>query len=184
MDFLTGAGLAAPSGLNAYIPLLTVGLIDRFTNLITLSAPYDVISSDAGLIVLSILLLIELFADSVPGLDSVNDVIQTAIRPIAGAIVMLAADGEAIDMHPILLALFGGSLAGVVHAVKALGRPIVTVSTGGLGNAGISSAENVVSLIASILAILFPIAVLIGGVILLVMAIRWLMPRRRHRRQL
>jgi hypothetical protein len=180
MDILTGAGLAAPAGLNAYIPLLTVGLLNRYTDLVTLSSPFDIISSDVGLIVLAILLLIELFADAVPGLDSVNDVIQTAIRPAAGAIVMLASDNEVVDMHPFLLALLGGGLAGLVHAVKSVGRPVVTVATGGLGNAAVSTGENVVSLILSILAVLAPVAVLIGGAALLVLAIRWLVLKRRR----
>jgi hypothetical protein len=181
MDILTGAGLAAPAGLNAYIPLLTVGLLNRYTDLVTLDEPFDIISSDAGLIVLTVLLLVELLADAVPGLDSVNDAIQTVIRPAAGAMVMLASDGEIVDMHPLLLALLGGGLAGLVHSVKAIGRPIVTVSTGGLGNAAVSSVENIVSLVLSILAIIAPIAVLIVGLILLVAVTRWLVVRRRRR---
>jgi hypothetical protein len=178
MDILTGAGLAAPAGLNAYIPLLAVGLLARFTDLVTLQAPYDIISSDAGLIVLAILLIIELFADAVPGLDTVNDVVQTAIRPAAGAFLMLASDGDMIDMHPILQMLIGAGLAGAVHAVKALGRPVITMSTGGLGNPGVSSIENVLALILSVLAILIPVAVLVGAVLLLILGVRWLM---RHR---
>jgi hypothetical protein len=183
MDFLTGAGLAAPAGLNAYIPLLTIGLLDRFTGLVTLSSPYDIISSDAGLIVLTLLLVIELFADAIPGLDTVNDLIQTGIRPATGAVLMLAAgNGENgfIDMHPILQALFGAGLAGVVHAVKATARPVVTVSTAGFGNAGVSTAENALALVLSVLAILVPVLVLVGMVVLLLISARWLMRRRRR----
>jgi hypothetical protein len=179
MDILTGAGLAAPAGLNAYIPLLTVGLLARFTDLVTLNAPYDIIASDAGLIVLTLLLIIELFADAVPGLDSINDVIQTAIRPATGAFLMLASDGEMVDMHPVLQALLGAGLAGTVHAVKMLGRPAVTVATGGTGNPVISTVENVVALAISVLAILLPVLVLIAIALLLVLALRWLLRRKR-----
>ncbi len=178
MDILTGAGLAAPAGLNAYIPLLTVGLLDRFTGLIELDSPYDILSSDAGLIVLTILLVVELFADAIPGLDSVNDLVQTLIRPAAGAFVMFAADGGALDLHPILQALIGGGLAGLVHTVKALGRPIITVTTAGIGNAGVSSAENALALVLSLLAILVPVFVLVVIAVLFVLAIRWLLHRR------
>lgn len=184
MDLLTGAGLAAPAGLNAYIPLLTVGLLDRFTNLISLDSPYDIISSDAGLIALSILLVIELFADAIPGLDSVNDMVQTAIRPATGAGLMLATgDGDAamFDMHPIVQGILGGGLAGLVHTVKSLARPIVTVSTAGLGNAVVSSLENVAALVMSLLAILVPVLVLGGFIIVLAIAIPWLWNRRRSR---
>jgi hypothetical protein len=178
MDILTGAGLAAPAGLNAYIPLLTVGLLDRFTNLISLDAPFNVISSDFGLIALTVLLLIELFADAVPGLDSVNDIIQTLIRPASGAFLMIAADDGFIDMHPFIQALIGGGIAGVVHAVKALGRPVITVTTGGLGNTAVSTLENIAALIMTILAVIFPLAVLAGAIVLLFLTVRWLIRRR------
>ena len=36
LEALTGIGLATSAGLNAYIPLLIIGLLDRYTNLITL----------------------------------------------------------------------------------------------------------------------------------------------------
>ncbi|TVR69478.1 MAG: DUF4126 domain-containing protein [Sphaerobacteraceae bacterium] len=183
MDILTGAGLAAPAGLNAYIPLLTVALLDRFTNLVTLGSPYDLLSSDAGLIALSILLVVELFADAIPGLDTVNDLIQTAIRPATGAVLMLAAgnsDDGWIDMHPILQGLLGAGLAGIVHTVKAVARPMVTVSTAGMGNAGVSSVENVAALGLSLLAVLVPILVLVGILIMLIFAIQWLVRRKRH----
>jgi hypothetical protein len=179
MDILTGAGLAAPAGLNAYIPLLTVGLLARFTDLVTLESPYDIISSDAGLIILTVLLVIELFADAVPGLDTVNDAVQTAVRPAAGAFLMLASDGEMIDMHPIVQVLIGAGLAGIVHTIKALGRPAITVSSGGLGNPAVSTIENVVALMLSLLAILIPIAVLIGSLVLVVLSIRWILRRNR-----
>ena len=35
-EVLTGAGLAAAAGLNAYIPLLAIGLLSRFTDLVSL----------------------------------------------------------------------------------------------------------------------------------------------------
>jgi hypothetical protein len=178
MDIMTGAGLAAPAGLNAYIPLLTVGLLARFTDLVTLNAPYDIIASDAGLIILTVLLVIELFADAIPGIDSVNDVIQSVIRPAAGAFLMLAADEGMLDMHPILQVIIGAGLAGAVHAVKALGRPVITMSTGGLGNPGVSSLENLLALVLSIMAILIPVAVLVGAVLFLILVIRWLLRRR------
>jgi hypothetical protein len=178
MDLLTGAGLAAPAGLNAYIPLLTVGLLNRFTDLVELDSPYDILSSDAGLIVLSILLVIELFADAIPGLDSINDMIQTVIRPAAGAFVMFAAGDGGVDMHPLVQALIGGGLAGGVHAIKAVGRPIVTVTTGGLGNAAVSTGENALALVLSLIAILVPALVLAIGIILAILTVRWLVRGR------
>ena len=84
---LTGIGLAAPAGLNAYIPLLALALADRATTQVTLHAPYDVLSSNIGIAILIVLLTIEIAVDKIPGVDHVNDIIQSFVRPAAGAIV-------------------------------------------------------------------------------------------------
>lgn len=181
MDIFTGLGLAAPAGLNAYIPLLTVGLLARFTDLITLEAPYDLLASDAGLITLGLLLLIELFADAIPGLDHLNDLVQTVVRPAAGGLMMLATDGAVADMHPALAAVIGLLLAGGVHTLKATGRPLVTATTGGLGNPLVSTLENVIAVGMSIVAILAPLAILVVFLIVLAVALRWFWRRLRLR---
>ncbi|MEX2425557.1 MAG: DUF4126 domain-containing protein [Thermomicrobiaceae bacterium] len=184
IDFLTAAGIAAPAGLNAYIPLLTVGLLARFTDLVTLQAPYDIISSDIGLIVITVLLVIELFADAIPGLDSVNDVVQTLVRPATGAFLMLSSDQGVLEMPALLEILIGGGLAGIVHATKALARPVVTVSTAGIGNAGVSTLENFAALGLTLVAILLPVALLIVLVVAFLVGIRWLFRRVSQPRRL
>lgn len=179
MDIFTGAGLALPAGLNAYIPLLTVGLLARFTDLVALEPPFDLLASDAGLIILGVLLLIELVADAVPGVDHVNDVVQTVVRPAAGAIVMLATEGDAVDMNPILQVVLGVGLAGGVHAVKAAGRPVVTGATGGAGNPIVSGLENVAAVVMSVLAILAPILLAALLILFVLIVARWWHRRRR-----
>jgi hypothetical protein len=178
MDIFTGLGLALPAGLNAYVPLLTVGLLARFTDLVTLEPPYDILATDAALIILSVLLVIEIFADAIPGLDHVNDVVQTAIRPLAGGILMLATDNAIVDIHPALAAVIGILVAGSVHIAKAAGRPIVTGTTGGLGNPVVSTLENVTAVALSIVAILLPILIALALVILLVILLLWLLRRK------
>jgi uncharacterized membrane protein len=78
-ELLTGLGLAMPAGLNAYIPLLAVALANRYTGLIHLAEPYDVISSPIAILVITILLVIEVFADKIPLVDHVNDLVQSAM---------------------------------------------------------------------------------------------------------
>ena len=80
---LTGIGLAAAAGLNAYIPLLIAGLLVHF-DVLHLTAPYDLLGSTPALIILVLLLAIEFFADKIPAVDSINDVVQTALRPASG----------------------------------------------------------------------------------------------------
>lgn len=87
MEVLTGLGLATAAGLNAYIPLLALGLLSRFTDLVTLPATWAWLENGWVMVIVGILLLVEVVADKVPALDSVNDTIQTFVRPTAGGIV-------------------------------------------------------------------------------------------------
>ncbi len=158
---LTGLGLAAPAGLNAYLPLLILALADRFSNAITLSEPYDVIGSNLGLIVITFLLTIEIVVDKLPGLDHINDLVQSAIRPVVGGVLALAATSDVASINPGVALLLGLVAAGTVHAAKATTRPAITLSTGGLGNPLISIAEDAIAAASAVVAIFLPALVLI-----------------------
>jgi hypothetical protein len=174
-SILTAFGLSSASGLNAYIPLLTVALAARRTNWITLSPPFDILTNEWVIVALLILLTLEVIVDKIPAADSLNDVIQTFVRPTAGAI-LFAASTNAIDLHPAFAVILGLVLAFGVHTVKATVRPVVSVSTGGVGNALVSTGEDVVSASVSLLALAMP---LLLGVLLLGMGVGWLVFRRR-----
>ena len=187
MELLSGVfsafGLSASAGLNAYIPLLTISLLAKFTDLIELTKPWDVLTSWWIIGLLVVLLAIEIIADKVPAVNHVNDVIQTIVRPAAGAIVFAASAKVISDVHPILAMAAGILVAGSVHAVKSGAiRPAVTATTGGAGNVPVSILEDILSTITSILAILIP--VLIGLLILLLLIlITYWMWKRSHRAQ-
>ena len=99
---LSAFGLSASAGLNAYIPLLVVGVIAHYTNWINLSQPYDMLANPWILIVVGILLIIEMLADKVPAVNHINDIIQTVFRPAAGAIVFAASAHAITDVNPIV----------------------------------------------------------------------------------
>lgn len=157
-------GLSASAGLNAYIPLLVVSLAARFTNLINLSEPYDILASWPVIGVLTVLLIIEVFVDKIPAVDTLNDIVSTLIRPTAGA-VLFAANSNVIEMSPYLAAIAGLLVAGSVHATKGAIRPAVTAGTAGTGNWVVSIIEDVIAFFASIMAIFLP---LIIGIITIV----------------
>lgn len=157
---LTGLGLAAPSGLNAYLPLLILALADRFSDDVTLDRPYDFLSSTWGIVVILALLTVEVVVDKVPGFDHANDLVQSAVRPAAGAISMMAVTHDQSSLNPVIAMIIGLGLAGSVHAGKALSRPVITVSTGGLGNPVISVVEDAVAVVTAVVAIVFPILAL------------------------
>jgi len=183
MELLTGIftafGLSASAGLNAYIPLLIVGLISHyFPNVMKLSQPWDTLSNPWIILFLCILVIIEMIADKVPAVNHINDVIHTFIRPTAGAIVFAASANIITDVHPVLALGCGLLIAGTVHVAKAgLMRPAVTATTGGAGNVPVSIAEDVVSTVLSIVAVVLPILI---GTLLVVLAsfiIYWLYRR-------
>lgn len=172
-SIISAFGLSAASGLNAYIPLLIVGLTARFTNWITLQPPFDLLANEWVIGALVVLLGIEFFADKIPGIDHLNDAIQTFIRPAAGAILFASEAHVITQIHPIVALILGLVTAFGVHATKATTRPIVTVATGGIGNPVVSTVEDVASagmafmaILAPILLLLSTIAVVLAGVVI------------------
>ena len=179
---MTGLGLAVAAGLNAYIPLLVAGLLVRF-DLYSFGEPYDVLGSTPALVILAVLLVVEILADKVPAVDSVNDAIQTFIRPASGAILFAAAaSGVGQDWAQALALILGLVTAAGVHATKATTRPVINVATGGVGGPVVSTVEDGVSAGLAVTALLAP---LLAGVILvgLVVGVGVLLRRRRAARR-
>ncbi len=180
MEMLLGVfsafGLSASAGLNAYIPLFVIGVIAHyFPATLTLSQPFDMLANPWILILLGVLIIIEMVADKVPAVNHINDLIQTIVRPVAGAIVFAASAQVITDIHPILALACGVLMAGSVHVVKAAAvRPVVTATTGGAGNVPVSIAEDIVAFITSVFAIVIPIIMGIILIVLLSMALWWL----------
>jgi uncharacterized membrane protein len=158
---LTGLGLAAPAGLNAYLPLLILAMTARFTSLVKLDRPYDFLDSWWAILLILVLLTVEIVVDKIPGLDHLNDIAQSATRPAAGALVMMATTFHVTSINPAVAMVIGLVLAGSIHAAKALTRPVITLTTGGLGNPIVSLVEDAVAALTSLVAILAPQVVLI-----------------------
>ncbi len=156
---LTGLGLAGAAGLNAYIPLLGVGLLARF-GVITLAAPFDLLGHTTVLVIVGVLLALEVVVDKVPALDHANDLVMTAVRPAAGALVFAAGSGAIAEVPAPLLLGAGLLTAFGVHATKAAARPVVNLGTGGLGAPVMSLLEDVVAVLVTMVAVLAPLVVL------------------------
>lgn len=160
LGIFSAFGLSASAGLNAYIPLLIVALLAKFTGLIELRQPWDALTSWWIIGLLIVLSIIEFFADKAPAVNHVNDVIQTIVRPAAGAIAFAASAHVVTDIHPILSLALGLLIAGGVHVAKsAVVRPAVTATTGGAGNVPVSIVEDLTSTIVSILSVVVPVVI-------------------------
>ena len=192
LEALTGTGLAASAGLNAYIPLLVMGVLARFTDAINLPSGWQWLSNGWVLAILAMLLAIEVVADKVPVVDHVNDVVQTVVRPTAGGIVFGAGSssqtatvtdpGSFFGSHQWVPIAAGVLIALCVHGLKAASRPVINATTAGVGAPVASTAEDIGSIVMSLLAILLPILVLLG-LVLLVSSSVWAIRRRRQRKR-
>jgi len=171
-EVLTGAGLAAAAGLNAYIPLLAIGLLSRFTDLVSLPADWAWLENGWVQIILAVLLVIEVIADKIPAVDTVNDWIQTIVRPAAGGIVFgsgTAAQTATVTdpakfftsnaWVPIVIGIL---LALTVHVGKTAVRPAANLATAGFAAPVLSTIEDVFSAVMSVVALLLPILVVVG----------------------
>lgn len=172
---LAAFGLSASAGLNAYIPLLVIGLLARYTDLIELQPPWDALSSWWILGLLIVLSIVEFFADKIPAVNHVNDLIQTVVRPTAGAIVFAASTRVITGIHPVLAMAAGLLTAGAVHAVKSIAvRPAVTATTAGAGNVPVSIMEDAVATFLSVMAVVLPILAAAIVIFILVLICWWL----------
>jgi len=186
---LTGMGLSAAAGLNAYIPFLIVALIARFTDLITLPTSFAWIESWWAIGIGSILLIAELVLDKIPAIDTVNDTIQTFIRPSMGGLIFTATQSaESLDSsqwmkdNPWVGIVLGILVSGLVHTGKMAARPVINAGTVGAGAPVVSTVEDGASIGLSLIAIFLPILVILALVLMAWLFIwLWLKVRRWRR---
>jgi hypothetical protein len=193
LEFLVGSGLATAAGLNAWMPLFVLGLADRFVPVVELPPGWAWLSSDVALWVVGALLVVEIVADKIPAVDSVNDAIQTVVRPAAGGIAFGAgssAETVRVDDPDLLTGTtwvpiaLGVVIALAVHVVKAAVRPAANLATAGVAAPVVSTIEDVTSLSLSVLAIVVPVVALLviaGLVVAAVLALRTARRRRAAR---
>ena len=182
LNIFSAFGLSASAGLNAYVPLLVVALLAKYTKLIQLNDTWEPMTSWWVIGVLIFLSVIEFFADKIPAINHVNDAIQTFIRPAAGAVVFAATSTQGVEVNPMFSLIAGLLVAGGVHAVKALAiRPAITATTGGAANIGVSMLEDVTSTAVSFLSILLP--VIIACILVLITSILILRMGRKRQQQ-
>ena len=190
MELLTGVGLASAAGLNAYIPLLAMGLLGRFTSVVNLPPGWAWLENGWVLLIVAVLLAVEVVADKIPALDSINDVIQTVVRPTSGGIVFGAgtASQTAAITDPGAFAssgqwipiAIGVVVALVMHLTKTAVRPVANVATAGVAAPVLSTFEDITSVGLVLAAILLPVLVLVV-LVLIAWAALGLWRRRRRR---
>ncbi|MCI4062380.1 DUF4126 domain-containing protein [Micromonospora sp. R77] len=191
-EVLTGSGLAASAGLNAYIPLLLMGLLARYTDLVDLPSGWQWLGNGWVILILAVLLAVEVVADKVPVVDHVNDVVQTVVRPTAGGLAFGAgSSSETVTVsnpdtffssHQWVPVVTGVLIALGVHLLKSAARPVINATTAGFGAPVASTAEDATSVVMSVAAILLPVLVL-AFLVGFVAFLFWFLRRRKDRRR-
>ena len=193
LEILTGTGLAAAAGLNAYIPLLIMGIAGRI-DWIQLPSGWLWLENEWVMVILGVLFVIEIVADKVPAVDSVNDWIQTAVRPASGGIVFaggigtstVAVDdpGNFFSSGAWIPVVIGIVLALLMSLAKSAVRPVANIATGGAAAPALSTAEDGASVVLVVLAIVAPVLVLIALGLVILCFVMLLRRMRRRRREL
>lgn len=177
LEILAGTGLAVAAGLNAYIPLLVLGLAGRFLDFVVLPSGWTWLENEWVLVILGVLLVIEIVADKVPVVDSVNDWIQTLVRPAAGGIAfgtgsatqtaVISDPASFFSSNAWVPVAVGVGLALATHLVKMAARPALNAVTVGAAAPIVSAAEDASSVALSLFALLIPVlvVVMLGGLI-------------------
>ena len=189
---LTGMGLSAAAGLNAYIPFIIVALLARFTDAVVLPTGFEWMESWWAIGIGAVLLVTEITLDKVPAVDSLNDAVQTVIRPGMGGLMGAATAGAStldestwLQEHAWVGVVLGIVVAGLVHTGKAASRPVINAGTAGFGAPVASTAEDGVAVGIALVAIFLPLLVILVLVVL-VAALVWVLSawrRLRRRRQ-
>jgi len=170
-QILTGLGLSGAAGLNAYVPLLAVGVLSRLGYL-HLNDSYALLASWPVLIVLGVLAVVDFVADKVPAVDHAWHAIGAFVAPVAGAVVFASQSGAVSPLPSAVALALGFLLAGGFHATRAALRPVATATTGGTANAGVSLAEDAFAVTLSLLAVFVPVLAVLILVALVVGLVR------------
>ena len=157
-----GLSLAACAGMRAFLPVLIVGIAGRL-DWIPLTSYFDWMASTPALTIFGVAVAAEVLADKFPVVDNLLDGMQLFVKPVAGTLLMASS---LTDLSPEVAAVtaivMGGSVAGMVHLGKTKTRLISTVATAGIANPFVSAAEDGVSLVGTVMALVWPLLMLVA----------------------
>src|SRR5690606_27842873 len=121
------AALGWASGLRLYLALLLTGLAGYF-GWLPLPAGLHLLANPVVLAASGFMVFVEFFADKIPGLDSLWDLVHTVIRIPAGAALAAGVFGADHAAMALVAALVGGGLAATAHTAKATTRAAINTS--------------------------------------------------------
>ncbi|CAN5918682.1 DUF4126 domain-containing protein [soil metagenome] len=158
------------SGIRLYLVIMLVGLAGYF-GWMPLPGGLQLLAHPAVLAASGFMVFVEFFADKIPGLDSLWDMVHTVIRVPAGAALAAGVFGADHTAMALVAALVGGGLAATAHTAKATTRAAINTSPEPFSNVGASLVEDAAVPTGLWLAVAHPavfgvlfVVVLIGSV--------------------
>lgn len=169
-------GSAWTSGINLYATVTVLGLLQKFALDKPLPGGLDALNNWWIIGIAGGLYAVEFFADKIPYVDSVWDVVHTFIRVPAGAVVAYAATNQLDPSITISATLVGGSLAFASHGTKAAARIGANFSPEPVSNWVLSLIEDAVAIVGAVLAVFAPF-VIAGVLFIFVILFLWFFPK-------
>ena len=175
-------GFSLAAGVNLYATVAILGLAARY-GWVQLPAQFAVFDNPWIIGAAGVLYVIEFVADKIPWVDSIWDSVHTIIRPVGGALIAVAALGDASPVMVGLIALLGGTTAAGSHMTKAGTRVAINTSPEPFTNWLISLLEDAFVIGLSLFTLKFPLLALLVSLVIVVMILwlarkiwRWLKP--------
>jgi hypothetical protein len=156
-------GFSFAAGVNLYATVAILGLAARY-GWVELPPQFDVFDHDVVIGVAVAMYLVEFFADKIPYVDSLWDLIHTAIRPVGGALIAVATLGDTSPAVAGLVALLGGTVAAGSHLTKTSTRAAVNTSPEPFSNWFLSLGEDLFVVGLGYLTLQYPVAALVISV--------------------
>lgn len=168
-------GSAWTSGINLYATVTVLGLLQKF-GATKLPGGLDALDNWWIIGIAGGLYLVEFFADKIPYVDTVWDVVHTFIRVPAGALVAYAATNQMDSSITIPATLVGGGLALSSHGAKAAARIAANFSPEPVSNWILSLIEDAIAFIGTLLAVFAPL-IIAGVLVVFVVMFLWFFPK-------
>ena len=173
MDLITlgrTLGFSFAAGVNLYATVAILGLASRY-GWVSLPPQFQAFNNDIVIGAAVVMYVIEFFADKIPYVDSLWDVIHTAIRPVGRALIAVTTLGDASPTVEGLVALLGGAVAAGSHLTKTSTRAAANASPEPFSNWALSIGEDLFVVGLGFLALKYPVAALVVAAVLLILIV-------------
>ena len=181
LSLCIGIGLSAACGFRVFVPLLVMS-VASLTGLFEPMKGFEWLAMPSVCIGLTVATVCEIGAYYIPWVDNALDTISTPAAMVAGTLTTMAVStGEMSPFASWAAAIIvGGGTASAVQLSTVAVRGLSTATTGGIANPLVSTTEWISALLISVLSFFVPVFVVLVGIILMIIGIRWIRRKKQE----